>query len=109
MALIKVLTEFLWKSVYDCIISLKEWRVYCKPLLHGRTFVYEECIDRIILFVIRVPEFQKTNSFKNEHFEKINIKTVITYIPMPNYILFGEFWIVGPNLAKRKNDKNFKK
>ena len=41
--------------------------------------------------------------------KKINMKTVITYIPMPNYSLFEEFHIVGPNLAKRKNDKNFKK
>ena len=44
-----------------------------------------------------------------ELFEKINIKTRITYIPMPNYSLFGEFQIVGRNFAKRKNDKNFKK
>ena len=43
------------------------------------------------------------------HFEKINIKTVITDIPMPNYSLFGEFQIVGENLAKRKSDKNLKK
>ena len=28
---------------------------------------------------------------------------------MPNYSLFGEFQTVGPNLAKRKNDKNFTK
>ena len=28
---------------------------------------------------------------------------------MQNYSLFGEFQIVEPNLAKRKNDKNFKK
>ena len=39
----------------------------------------------------------------------MNIKTVVIYIPMPNYSLFGEFQIVGPNLAKRKNDKNCKK
>ena len=44
-----------------------------------------------------------------EHFEKINIKTDITYIHMPNYSLFGEFQIVGENLAKRKNDENLKK
>ena len=42
-----------------------------------------------------------------EHFEKINIKTVITDIPMPNNSLFGE--IVGENLAKRKSDENLKK
>ena len=40
------------------------------------------------------------------NFEKINI---ITIIPIPNYSIFGEFQIVRPNLAKRKNDKNFKK
>ena len=89
------------------------------------------------MFVIRVPEFQKTNSdqfgklkiwhvisaaifwdnfskilrpnvpekLNGEHCEKINIKTIITYIPMLNYSLFGEFQIVGPNLAKRKLDK----
>ena len=44
-----------------------------------------------------------------EHFEKINIKTVITDIPMPNYSLLGEFQIVGENLAKRKSDENLKK
>ena len=44
-----------------------------------------------------------------EHFEKINIKTVITYIPMSNYSLFGEFQIMGENLVKRKNDENLKK
>ena len=44
-----------------------------------------------------------------EHFEKIKIKTVITYILMRNYSLFGEFQIVGENLAKRKNDENLKK
>ena len=37
--------------------------------------------------------------------KKMNIKTVVLYIPMPNYSLFGEFQIVGPNLEKRKNDK----
>ena len=44
-----------------------------------------------------------------EHCEKINIKTVVIYTPMSNYSLFGEFQIVGTTLAKRKNDKNFKK
>ena len=44
-----------------------------------------------------------------EHFDKINIKIVITYIPMPNYSLFGEFQIVGENLTKTKNDENLKK
>ena len=45
----------------------------------------------------------------DEHYQKINIKTVIKYIPMPNYSLFREFQIVGPNLAKRKYDKTYKK
>ena len=40
----------------------KEWQVYCKLLLHGRTSVYEEYIECILVFVMRVPEFQKTNS-----------------------------------------------
>ena len=39
----------------------------------------------------------------------MNIKTVVIYIPMPNYSLSGEFQILGPDLAKRKNDENFKK
>ena len=39
----------------------------------------------------------------------MNIKTVVIYIPMPNYILFGEFQVVGPKLTKKKNEKNFKK
>ena len=30
-------------------------------------------------------------------------------MPMPNYSLFGEFQIVGPNSAKRNNDENFTK
>ena len=37
--------------------------------------------------------------------KKMNIKTVVLHNPMPNYSLFGEFQIVGPNLEKRKNDK----
>ena len=36
-------------------------------------------------------------------------KQTSKYIPMPNYSLFGEFQIVGPNLVKKKNDKNLKK
>ena len=55
-------TELPWKSIYDFIISLKEWRVYFKPLLHGRTSVYQEHIECILVFVIRVPEFQKAYS-----------------------------------------------
>ena len=84
------------------------------------------------MFVIYVPEFQKTNSdhlekqkirhatsvaifwdnvnqilrpnlikkLNGEHCEKMNIKTAVICIPMPNYSLFGEFHIVGPNLTK---------
>ena len=127
--------------MYDCIISLKEWQVYCKSHLHGPAFVYEEYIDCILVFIIRVCDFQKTNSdhfrkrkschatsvaifwdsfskilrpnlaekMNGEHFDQINIKTVITYIPMLNYSLFGEFQIVGENLPKTKNDENLKK
>ena len=117
-------TEFLWKS-----------------LLHGCNSVYEEYMDCTLVFVIRAPKFQKTNSehlgkqkiwhaiivaifwdnfnkilrlnlpkkLNGEHCEKMTIKTVVIHILMPNYNLFGEFKIVGPNLAKRKNDKNLKK
>ena len=44
-----------------------------------------------------------------EHCAKMNIKTVVIYTPIPNYSLFGKFQILGPNLAKRKNDKNCRK
>ena len=49
-----------------------------------------------------------------EHFGKINIENVMTYNNLPNYIAnvklrSREFQIAGPNFAKRKNDKNFKK
>ena len=50
-----------------------------------------------------------TKKLNGEHREKTNIETVIIYVPMSNYSLFGEFQIVGPNFAKRKNNKNFKK
>ena len=56
--------------------------------------------------ILRPDLAEKVNG---EYFEKINIKTVITYIHMPNYSVFGEFQIVGENLAKRKNDENLKK
>ena len=109
--------------MYDCIVSLKEWQVYCKSLLHRRTFIYEEHIDCILVFIIRVCDFQKTNS---DHFGKQKIwhATSVAIVwdsfgeilspyndimPMPNYSLFREFQIVGPNFSKRKNDKNFKK
>ena len=35
------------------------------------------------------------------HCEKMNIKNVVIYTHMPNYSLFEEFQIVGPNLANR--------
>ena len=40
----------------------KEWQVYCKSLLYRRTSVYEEYIECILVLVIRVLEFEKTNS-----------------------------------------------
>ena len=40
----------------------KEWQVYCKSLLHRRTSIYEEFVECILVFVIQVPEFRKTNS-----------------------------------------------
>ena len=30
-------------------------------------------------------------------------------MPMPNYSLFGELQIVGPNFTERKNDENLTK
>ena len=109
--------------MYDCIVSLKEWQVYCRSLLHRCTFIYEEHIDCILVFIIQVCDFQKTNS---DHFRKQKIwhATSVAIVwdsfgeilspyndimPMPNYSLFREFQIVGPNFSKRNNDKNFKK
>ena len=110
--------------MYDCIVSLKEWQVYCRSFLHRRTFIYEEeYTDCILVFIIRVCDFQKMNS---DHFGKQKIWHAISVaivwdsfgeilspyndiMPMPNYSLFREFQIVGPNFSKRKNDKNFKK
>ena len=109
--------------MYDCIVSLKEWQVYCKSLLHGPAFVSEEHIDCTLVFIIRVCDFQKTNS---DHFRKRKIwhATSVAIVwdsfgeilspyndimPMPNYSLFREFQIVVPNFSKRKNDRNFKK
>ena len=37
-----------------------------------------------------------------EHCEKTNIETVVIYVPMSNYSLFGEFQIVGPILPKER-------
>ena len=120
-------TELPWKSIYDFIISLKEWRVYFKPLLHGRTSVYQEHIECILVFVIRVPEFQKAFSNRSGK-RKIWHATTVTIFwdncskvlrpSLPEKLnskhfekknLNGEFQVEGPNLAERKNDKNFKK
>ena len=49
----------------------KEWQVHFKSLLHGRTSVYEEYIECTLVFVIRVTEFQKTNS---DHLGKRKIR-----------------------------------
>ena len=53
------------------IVSLEQWRVYYKSLLHGRTSVHEEYMECILVFAIRVPEFQKTNS---DHLGKRKIR-----------------------------------
>ena len=93
------ITEFLWFHYQP-----KRVIVYCKSFFHGRTSVYEEYIECILVLVIQLPEFQETNSGKRkirhaaivaifwencskilrpnmngEHFEKTNIKTTITY------------------------------
>ena len=120
------MTELLWKSIYDFIISLTEWPVYCKQPFHGRISIYEEYIERILALVIRVTEFQKTNwgkrkirhatvvaifwdncskilrpNFNGEHFEKLNIKTAITYnsiflcqitVYLENSRLWNQIW-----------------
>ena len=82
----------------------KRMTVFCKSPFHGRTSIYEEYIECILVLVIRVFELQKTNSGKwkiphaivlaifwdncrkilkpnlnGEHFEKIDTKTAITY------------------------------
>ena len=82
----------------------KRVTVYYKSPFHGRTSVYEEYIECILVLVIWALEFQETNSEKlkirratilailwdiyckilrpnlnSEHFEKINIQTAITY------------------------------
>ena len=110
--------------------------VFCKPPFYGRTSFYKEYIECVLVLVIQVLKFRKTNSrqpkiwhtkivanysdncskimrpnFNNEHFEKINIKTTITYnkIFLCQITVYGEFQIVEPSLPKRENDKNFKK
>ena len=120
-------TELPWKSIYDFIISLKEWRVYFKPLLHGRTSVYQEHIECILVFVIRVPEFQKAYSNRSGKQKIWHATTVAIFWDncskglrpsLPEKLngkhfekknLNGEFQVVGLNLAERKNNKNFKK
>ena len=120
-------TELPWKSIYDFIISLKEWRVYFKPLLHGRTSVYQEHIECILVFVIRVPEFQKAYSNRSGK-QKIWHATAVAIFwdncskglrpslseklngkHFEKKNLNGEFQVVGLNLAERKNNKSFKK
>ena len=120
-------TELPWKSIYDFIISLKEWRVYFKPLLHGRTSVYQEHIECILVFVIRVPEFQKAYSNRSGKQKIWHATTVAIFWDncskglrpsLPEKLngkhfekknLNGEFQVVGLNLAERKNNKSFKK
>ena len=55
--------------VYSSFITFIEF--LWKLLLHGRNSVYEEYIDCILVFVIYVPEFQKTNS---DHLGKQKIR-----------------------------------
>ena len=120
-------TELPWKSIYDFIISLKEWRVYFEPLLHGRTSVYQEHIECILVFVIRVPEFQKAYSNRSGKQKIWHATTVAIFWDncskglrpsLPEKLngkhfekknLNGEFQVVGLNLAERKNNKSFKK
>ena len=120
-------TELPWKSIYDFIISLKEWRVYFKPLLHGRTSVYQEHIECILVFVIRVPEFQKAYSNRSGKQKIWHATTVAIFWDncskglrpsLPEKLngkhfekknLNGEFQVVGLNLAEKKNKKSFKK
>ena len=120
-------TELPWKSIYDFIISLKEWRVYFKPLLHGRSSVYQEHIECILVFVIRVPEFQKAYSNRSGKQKIWHATTVAIFWDncskglrpsLPEKLngkhfekknLNGEFQVVGLNLAERKNNKSFKK
>ena len=108
----------------------KKVAVFCKSPFHGRTSVYEECIECDLVLAIWALDCQKTSSGKwkiwhativaikilrpnlnDEHFEKINIKTAITYnkIFLCQITVYGEFQIVEPSLPKRENDKNFKK
>ena len=88
--------------MYDCIISLKECQVYCKSLLRGCASVYEEYIDCILVFIIRVCDFQKTDldhfrNWKNWHATSVAI-----------------FWdsfskTLRPNLAKKMIGEHFEK
>ena len=68
----------------------------CKSLLHRYNSVYEEYIDCILVFVIRVPKFQKTNS---DHLGKQKIRHVTSV---------AIFWdkcnkILRQNLPKKLN------
>ena len=88
--------------MYDCIISLKECQVYCKSLLRSCTSVYEEYIDCILVFIIRVCDFQKTDldhfgNWKNWHATSVAI-----------------FWdsfskSLRPNLAEKMIGEHFEK
>ena len=51
-------------------------------------------------------KFEWRTFCKNEH---QNRNPIYQYTLIANYSLFGELQIVEPNLAKRKNDNNFKK
>ena len=73
--------------MYDCIVSLKEWQLYCRSLLHGRTFVYEE-------------QFQKANSDyfgKQKSWHATSVAIV--------WDSFGK--ILSPNVAEKMNGKHF--
>lgn len=129
--------QFLWNSIDRCIIKLKEWRVYCKSLLQGRASVYEGCYRMhpcVYYLSTRVSEneigsFRKiknsacNNSSKilrphfpenmnSEHLKKINLKNVITYSNLSLGIItvyLENFSFFGPNLVRKKDDRNFKK
>ena len=88
--------------MYDCIISLREWQVYWKSLLHGPAFVYEEYINCIFEFVVRVCDFQKTNS---DHFRKRK-----SWHATSVAIFWDSFSkILRPNLAEKMNGEHFEK
>ena len=119
------LKKYIWFHYQPKRVALNH--LYFKPLLHGRTSVYQEHIECILVFVIRVPEFQKAFSNRSGK-RKIWHATTVTIFwdncskvlrpSLPEKLnrkhfekknLNGEFQVEGPNLAERKNDKNFKK